>query len=217
MLARSSRHSVAVACALAACSAACGGKHAKPRPEADPATFVALADQIVRNVPAPGAARDCKPEDLVGATMTQVTLLKIVKQPVANDPEHADWVNPPQLDSEDARLLADPKTSPEVARQAAAALLAAPGYVVYRVDLVNAPMALGVKDPKIGTIGARVFAYDKTGTLKCALVYAFQNTQAKSDWAIAHATHAIVEPEIAKMLREDLTAQYLKNAPRGPR
>ena len=192
---------------LAAC-----GKHA---PEADPAKVTPLAVTMVKNVPAPGAVRDCKPEELVGVAMTQPTLLGLAKWKLDNEPEHQAWINPTELESEAARTLADPAADATAARRAAAELLAAPAWIVYRIDLVNAPMAIGVKDPKIGTVGGRVIRYEKTGVPTCVFLFTFQNTKEKNDWALANATHAVVEPEIAKALRDDLTAQYLKLVPRA--
>jgi len=212
MSARSFRRELIAACCLAA---SCG-KSAPAKPEADPKKVVALAAKIVLDVPAPAVVRACKPEDLVGISMTQVTLLQVAHDKVDDTPEHADWINPSQLDSPAARVLADPKADATAARQAAAEVLAAPGYTVYRVDIVNAPLALGVKDPKIGTISGRVFHYDKSGSIVCATLFDFQDDPKVNDWALAHADHAYVQPEIVRALREDLNAQYLKYAPRPP-
>ncbi len=212
MSARSFRRELIAAC----CVAAGCGKAAPAKPEADPKKVVELAAKILRDVPAPAAVRNCKPEDLVGIAMTQVTLLQVAHEKVDDTPEHADWINPPQLDSPAARMLADPKVDATAARQAAAEVLAAPGYTIYRVDIVNAPLALGVKDPKIGTVAGRVFHYDKSGSIVCAQLFDFQDTPERNEWALAHADRAYVQPEIVKALREDLNAQYLKYAPRAP-
>ena len=218
MSGRSSRRDrLAVVLAATACAAsgACR-KHAPPKPEADPARAIALAKQIAHDVPAPGAVRDCTEGELAGGiTMTQLTLLRMAREPVSDRPEHADWTNPPELDSPAARVLADPHADPKAAREAAAEILAAPFYLVYRVDDVNAPMAIGIKEPKIGTIGARVLRYDRTAHPVCVIVYAFQNDKATSDLAIAHSDRAVMDPRIAKALRDDLTRQYLLSAPRG--
>src|ERR1700733_11423460 len=151
--ARSFMRSVAIAaCAVVACHST---------PEADPGKVVALAKEMIAHVPAPAGVRNCKPDELVGTSLTQLTLLKIAKATINTDTIHAEWINPPQLDAPAARVLADPNSDPTAARQAAAELLAAPFYVVYRVDSVNAPIAVEVKDPKIGTVGARAIRYDK--------------------------------------------------------
>src|SRR5882672_2534176 len=81
-------------------------------------------------------------------------------------------------------------------REAAAVLLAAPAYVVYKVDDVNAPMALAVKELKIGTIATRVIRYANTGVPDCVTVFYFQNTKDKSDWAISVSTKALIDPAV---------------------
>ena len=147
--------------------------------------------------------------------MTHNTLLKIAGQPLAKDPEHADWVNPPALDHTAARTLADPTADPKLARQAAAELLQAPFYLVYRIDNVDAPVAIGVKELKIGTIGARLIRYAKTGRVDCARVFYWQNTPAKNAWAIEKSDRAFIEPGVAKAMQDDLVSEYLRLAPRG--
>jgi hypothetical protein len=212
MSARSFRRELIAACSVAA---ACG-KHGPPKPEADPKKVVELAGKILRNVPAPAVARDCKPEDLVGTTMTQVTLLQVAHEKVDDTPEHMDWINPPDLDSPAARVLADPKADTTAAREAAAEILAGAGYTIYRVDIVNAPLALGVKDPKLSTVSGRVFHYDKAGAIVCAHLFDVVEDPEKGAWAVAHADRAYVQPEIVRAVREDLHTQYVKTAPRAP-
>ncbi|MDB4957777.1 MAG: hypothetical protein JWO36_5346 [Myxococcales bacterium] len=179
--------------------------------------MVAVAKQMVQNVPAPAASHDCKPEELTGATLTNITLRRIAGLTNAADPEHAEWINPSELETSAARVLADPKADAVAARRAAAELLAAPGFVVYRIDIVNAPIALEVKDLKLGTVGARAIHYDKTGEPTCVLYFTFANDKAKSDWAIGKSDRAIIDPVVAKAMREDLKEQYLKSYPRPPR
>jgi hypothetical protein len=99
-------------------------------------------------------------------------------------------------------------------REAAGALLAAPGWLVYRIDMVNAPIALAVKELKIGTVGARAIRYDRAGQPVCVKLFYFQNDKAKNDWAIAKSNKAYIEPEVAKAMRDDLVDQLLKHAPR---
>jgi len=176
----------------------------------------ALAAKMAHEVPTVAAVRDCTTDDLTGgATMTFRTLMVLGDQKLNDQPEEAAWINPPELDAPAARTLVDPATKPLAARQAAAELLAAPFWVAYKVDMVNAPMALGVKELKQGTVGTRVIRYEKTGLPSCALVFFFQNDKAISDDAIAKSDKAIIDPAIAKMLREDLIAQWIKQAPRG--
>jgi hypothetical protein len=192
---------------------ACGDKAAKP--EADPATVVALAAKMIDNTPVPVAVRECKPEEL-GAPMevTFRTLHELAGQKLGTQPEDAEWINPHDLDSPAARTFVD-TTLPTQKREAAAVLLAAPAWIVYRVDLVNAPMAIGVKELKIGTIGMRLIRYDKDARPVCVTVFNFQNTQEKTDWAISITNKAYVDAAVAKELRDDLTAQMLKLVPRG--
>lgn len=190
--------------------AACG--HSAPKqPEADPAAVKALAKKMADSVPAPAAARLCTKADYKDIpTVTFRTVLVLSGEPIHADPEHAEWINPPGLESDAFHTVATGD------RHAAAQLLAAPGWLVYKVDMVNAPIALGVKELKIGTIGARAIRYNtKTGIPDCVEVFYFQNDQAKSDAAIQKCDRAIVPPEVAKDMRDDLTAQYLTHAPRG--
>jgi len=192
---------------------ACGKKADAPKkPTADPAKVHALAAEMIKNVPAMGAVPQCEDSQLGGgATMTYRTVEQLGGEKISPDPEHAAWINPPQLDSPAARKLADGADDHE----AAAELLAAPFYVVYRVEMVNAPIALAVKELKIGTVGTRIIRYDKAGRAVCARAWYFQNDQAKSDWAIEHSTHTLIDPEIAEAMRQDLAQQFVKLAPRG--
>ena len=206
MWARSSLLSVV---ALAACG------HKPHKPEADPAKAVALAAKLIDNMPVPVAVRECKPEEL-GAPMqaTWRTVHEIAGQKPGTGPEDAEWINPHDFDSPAARTFVE-TTDATAKREAAAAMLAAPAWIVYRVDLVNAPMAIGVKELKIGTIGMRIIRYDKDAHPVCVTVFNFQNTQEKTDWAISITNKAYVDAAVAKELRDDLTAQYLKLVPRG--
>lgn len=217
MPARSSRHSVTLLALVLA--AACGksGSREPTKPEADPAQVKALAAQMAKNVPTPAAARECTVDDLRGgATMTFRTLMQLGEQKLSESPEESAWINPVELDVPAARALAEPPkdAKPKAARHAAAELLAAPFWVAYKVDLVNAPMALGVKELKIGTIHTRVIRYEKTGVPGCVLIFNFQNDRAVSDKAIEMSDKPNIDPAVAKVLREDLVAQYLKLAPR---
>lgn len=218
MLAPSSRPSrtLLVAAVLVA-SAACGKKAAKKKPEADPALVKALAAKMAHSVPAPAALRDCSSDDLTGgAPMTFRSLVVLAGLPVPPDkPEYAEWINPPALEAPAVHTLVAATSTPVEQRQAAAELVNAPFWVAYKVDMVNAPMALGVKELKTGTVATRVIRYEKTGIPSCALVFFFQNDKAISDDAIAKSDKATIDPAIAKLLREDLTAQFIKQAPRG--
>lgn len=205
MSGRSSLRSVALAALVAAC-----GNKAKA-PEADPAPIVATLQQAVKAFPGPGAP-DCKDADVIGgATMTAVTFFQIAGYKYdASQPNYQEWVNPHELDSPAARVLADPKASTTAKRQAAAELNAAPFYLVYHVDLVNAPMALAVKELKIGTVNARAVRFDKRGQPICVRVFGWQNDKQVSDSAIKRSNKALIDPEIARELQLDIRKQYLE-------
>jgi hypothetical protein len=209
MSGRSSPHSLLLLAALAAC------KSTAKQPEADPALVKALAAKMAQNMPAPQAVRACQPKDYVGVpTLTYRTLLQLGDLPVKPDPEHADWINPLQLESP---IVHDLTAADETTRRRAAAqMMSVPGWVIYKVDLVNAPMALGIKELKIGTIGARALRFGSNGFPECVEIFYFQNDQKVSDAAIAKSDRAIIDPAIAKTLRDDLAQQYLMHAPRAP-
>jgi hypothetical protein len=215
MSAPSSRHSALVA--AVALAAACGKSSAKKKPEADPALVKALAARMAHSVPAPAALRDCSSDDLTGGVpMMFRSLVVLAGVPLPQDkPEYAQWINPRELEAPAVTTLVDGTAPPLEQRQAAAVLVNAPFWVAYKVDMVNAPMALGVKELKTGTVATRVIRYEKTGIPSCALVFFFQNDKAISDDAIAKSDKAAIDPAIAKILRDDLTAQFIKQAPRG--
>lgn len=192
---------------LVAAAGGCGGKKV---PEADPAAFVALAGTMLNNVPPPGATPCDGPQVLGGATMTMRTLLDIAKRPYEDRPERRDFVNPPELDVPAARVLLDPKASERDRRRAAAELAAAPFFLVYNIDHVDVPMALGFKELKIGIASGRALRYDRKGNLECARVFSWHNDEKVSEDAIAKSDKAVIDPAIAKLLRDDLTAQLLK-------
>jgi hypothetical protein len=198
--------------AIATLVAACSAQH---KPEADPERLIPLMRTMDQSTLPPGVQK-CKPEDMVGgATMTHATLLKIAKAPPSQDqgPQDEDWINPPELDVPAARELIDPTASELTRRHAAYELLSAPFFLVYRVEMVDAPMAIGVKDLKRGTVGVRVLRFDQLGNLECVKALLFQNTLAKSDWAIVRSNVAKIDPKIAASLRDDLRDQLLKRIP----
>jgi hypothetical protein len=197
-----------------AAATACG-KSARAKPEANPDDVKAFASKAAHQIPTPAAVRDCTPADFTGgAPLTFRALLSLAGEKLSDAPEESAWINPPELDAPSVRTLLDAAATPTAKRQAAAALLAAPFYVVYKVDLVNAPMALGVKELKIGTVATRIVRFEKSGAPSCALVWNFQNDQAVSDAAIDKSDKPAIDPAIAKILQEDLTAQLIKLAPR---
>jgi hypothetical protein len=215
MWARSSRRDLLVAaCALAL--AACGKSEGPSKPEADPAKVHQLAAKMLREVPTPAAVPECTQADFDGGLhMTWRTLMQIGGGKIPSRPEDQDWINPHALDAAAARTLAEPPTDQKLARQAAAEALAAPHWIVYKVDYVNAPMALEVKDLKQGTVGTRIIRYEKTGLPGCVLVWFFQNDQKISDDAIAVSDKAAIDPAVAQILRDDLVHQFVTTAPRG--
>jgi uncharacterized membrane protein YbaN (DUF454 family)/predicted small lipoprotein YifL len=208
MSARSSLHNLALLAALVAC-----GSKGKA-PEADPAKVTAIAKQMVKTFPGPGA-KECDGKDVVGgATMTATTFFALAGTTYDKaKPEYQEYVNPHELDSPAARTLLDAKASEQQKRQAAAELLAAPFYLVYHVDLVNAPMALAVKELKRGTVGARAVRFDKTGMPQCVRVFYFQNDKALNEAMIAKSNQAVIDPAVAQALRDDLRVQMLKRVP----
>ena len=208
MSARSSLRSLA----LVACAVGCGTK--AKAPEADPLKVTAIAKQMARTFPGPGA-KECDGKDVVGgATFTATTFLTIAESSYdKSKPEYQEYVNPHELDSPAARTLIDDKATVQQKRQAAAELLSAPFYLVYHVDLVNAPMALEVKELKRGTVGARAVRFDKQGNAQCVRVFFFQNDKALNDEMIAKSNKAVIDPAVAKELRDDLRVQMLKRIP----
>lgn len=206
MWGRSSARSAAVAAAALAL-AAC----ARRPPEADPAEIQALALRIGKNVPVPGAARTCQPSELVGgATMTELTLRQLAKAEPSNEPTHGEWINPIELDSPAAIVLIDPASSAQVQRRAAAELLAAPFYLIYRIDHIAAPLALGVKEYKRGSVGARALRYDKHGKLVCLVVFDWLNDDTVSRQAFELAQRGQYGEKVITLVRDDLRAQMLK-------
>jgi hypothetical protein len=194
---------------------ACKGTPKQAPPEADPARVKALAAKIAANVPAPQATRPCHAADYTGLpTLTFRTVLQLGNATYTDDAEHADWINPPELESQATHDLLGSDATTQ--RRGAAALLSAPAWMIYKIDMVNAPMALGMKELKTGTIGARAIRFStKTGLPECVEIFYFQNDPKVSDLAISKSDRAIIDPAIAKMLRDDLHAQYIAHAPKA--
>ncbi len=206
MSARSSLHS---ALALLTAIAACGGK--KPGgPEGDPAKVTELAKKMVTNVPPPAGARPCTIGDLLGTQLTMTTLLRLAKDPVPDKFEYQEFVNPPSLDAPAASVLLDAKSVDDARRAAAGTLLAAKTFIVIKTEMVNVPMALGVKEMKRGALGMRAIGYDTTGTPTCIHVFTVRNDKQLSEWAMDHSDKPLIDPAVAKALRDDLTVQLVK-------
>ena len=196
--------------ALVALAAACGGEKAKarPKPEADPAKVEQLAKAITQSPPPLAGLRACAPADYAHPAMTLLTVLRLAKERIEDKPERADWINVAAIDTPAARTLLE-ASDPTARRQAAAELLAAQAYVVFRVDMVNVPLALEVKELKRGAVGVRAVGYDPTGTPVCVQHFLVQNDKAKSEWAMEKSDRAVVDPAIAQALRDDLQVQFL--------
>lgn len=179
------------------------------QPEADPAKVGALAHKLIANEPGMAAVRECKDADYVNTMpVTWRTLKLLGGDPIGKENREADWINPPQLDAPAFRKVLESKD-----RHAAAQVLRANAYLVHKVDVVNAPIALGIKELKIGSIGARAIRYERDGKPTCVALVDFTNDRAKSDWAISVSDKTLIDPAVAKAMRDDLADQYLKNAP----
>ena len=208
----SPRRSLALlACALGACSAK---KHDGVKGHVE--RVKVLASFMVENVPRPGVVGECKPGDFVGGyPMTHLSLLKLGGKTWEKErPEYADWINPAELDAPSARVLLDPAASREDQEYAAGDFIGAKFYVVYRVENVDAPVALGVKDLKMSTVGTHITKYGKDTIPVCSTVFHFQSSPEKSDWAIVHSDKAKIDPAVAQAVKDDLVARYLSLAPR---
>jgi len=169
---------------------------------------------MIANSPVPAAVPACSAQDLSGAVKMTFRTLQLIAGRTANrtSTETLDWANPTALDSAAAQSLLSPNGGVEHMRQAAGELLRAPSWIVYRVDLVNAPMALGIKELKTGTMTGRVIRYDRgSARPTCVTQWGVQNSPEKTDWAISVSTKSYIDPAVALVLREDLVAQYLSH------
>lgn len=180
------------------------------QPEADPAKVKALAHQLIANEPGMAAVRECKDADYANTIpVTWRTLKLLGGDPIGKENREADWINPAQLDAPAFRAVLEKND-----RHAAAQLLGKnAAYLVHKVDVVNAPIALGIKELKIGSIGARAIRYERDGKPTCVTLVDFTNDRAKSDWAISVSDKTLIDPAVAKAMRDDLADQYVKHAP----
>ena len=84
--------------------------------------------------------------------------------------------------------------------------------------MVNAPLALGVKELKPGTVGSRVIIrFDNNAPAPRrarACVRVPELARAQTEWAIAKSDKAGIDPLVSQALRDDLAAQYVKLAPK---
>ncbi len=195
--------------ALLVALSACGSKKATGN-DGDPAKLQAVAKKMVVNVPPPAGARPCTIGDLMGTQLTMTTLLRLAADPVPDKFEYQEFVNPPSLDALEATVLLDAKSSDEDRRTAAGRLLAAKTFIVIKTEMVNVPMALGVKEMKRGALGMRAIGYDATGTPTCIHVFTVRNDKQVSEWAMDQSDKPLIDPAVAKALRDDLTVQLVK-------
>jgi hypothetical protein len=187
---------------LAASLGGCGSK----APEADPEKIRALADRLLRIMPPLAGVRACVEADYELPAMSLVTAVELAKETMPDRPEFERWINPPEIDAPAFRTVLTSKNETE-RRRAAAQLLAAKGYIVYRVDMVNVPLALEVKELKRGAVGVRAVGIDKADSVFCVRNFTVQNDKEKSEWAMKTTTLPTVDPMVAKALRDDLTFQ----------
>jgi hypothetical protein len=200
MSGRSSLPSIAIALAIAGC--------ADKVPEADPAKVAPLAQVMIKNIPPPAGARDCTVGDLHATPLTARALFQLGAEPLPDKvPEYDAWVNPAELDAPAVRVLVDKAASETDRRRAAAALLGSKTFIVYKVEMVNVPIALGIKELKRGALGMRAIGYDAKGNATCLLVFTVQNDKAVSEWAMDKSDKALIDPAIAKAVRDDLSKQ----------
>lgn len=201
----SARSSLPRLCILAALvtTGACGSK----APEADPAKLEAKLKLLVSKEPPLGASiRRCEEKDYENPAITVPTARTIAKMDIPDIPEMANWINPPEIDAPAFRTVMESKDE-RARRRATALLLGAKGYMLYRVDLVNVPMALGLKELKRGAVGARVIGYDQNLNIVCVRDFLFQNDKAVSEEAMRTSTKPTIDPAVMKRLREDLAEQ----------
>ncbi len=196
-------------------AAGCGNSKAKKAPEADPAIAKDVATRLIQAMPSPSQTRECTDADVANVpSITYRSLLALAGRPTPpTEATLMPWLNPPQLDGPGVATLLDPNADATARRRAAAQFEAASkAVIVYRVDMVNAPLALSVKHPIRGTVHTRTIRFDN-GRPTCVMLVSFQNDKEKSDWAIARSNTAMIEPEVAKTMQDDLTEQYIKVAP----
>ena len=199
MSGRSSRCSALVLIALGACS--------KPAPQADPATLEAKLKLLVSKEPPLGTSlRRCEEKDYENPAITVPTARAIARLPIPDVPEMASWINPPEIDAPAYRVVLESKDE-KARRRATWQLLNANGYILYRVDLVNVPMALNLKELKRGAVGARAIGYDRNLNIACVRDFLFQNDKALSEESMRVSTKPVVDPEVIRKLRDDLGVQ----------
>ncbi len=186
--------------------AACGSKG----PDADPKKVEALAASMLKNIPFPAAVKECADADFTGTyPLTERTVVKMSKQPVPPEPEYADWVNPTDADFPSVFQLADDTATESSKRKAAGELLAATAFVMFHVDIVDIPIAVGSKELKRGYAGFRAIRYDHSGKATCVRVFVVKNSKKVAEWAQDQVEKsALVDPKVQNAVREDFRVQY---------
>jgi hypothetical protein len=78
---------------------------------------------------------------------------------------------------------------------------------VYRAEMIDVPLATGVKELKRGAAGLRAIGYDGAGNVTCITVFTIKPDKDVSEWAMDQSDKAVVDPAIAKALQQDLKIQ----------
>ena len=201
MSARSSLHSLLLL-TLAACSSK------KGPPEADPAEVTARAQLMIKNTPAPVSAPNCTVPQLNAPGITARSLILLAGNEVPKTPERTDWINPTEIDDPSVRAFLDAKDD-DAKRQAAVAVLAQKAWLVVRTEMIDVPLATGIKELKRGAVGMRAIGYDGAGNVTCITVFSFKNDKAVSEWAQEKSDKAEVDPAIQKALQQDLRTRLI--------
>lgn len=192
--------------ALATVPAGCGSKG----PDGDPKKVETLAASMLRNIPFPAAVKDCTDADFAGTyPLTERTVVKMSKQPIPPEPEYASWVNPSEVDFPSVFQLADDNAPESSKRKAAGELLAAKAFVMFHVDIVDIPIAVGIKELKRGYAGFRAIRYDHSGQATCVRVFVVKNSKKVAEWAQDQVEKsALVDPKVQTAVQDDFRVQY---------
>jgi hypothetical protein len=200
MSARSSAHSLLLVLA------ACGSKG----PDADPAKVATLAKTMLDNIPFPAAVKECTDADFEGThPLTERTTVKLSKQAIPPEPEYSDWANPSDVDYQSAFQLADDAADEKIKRKSAGEFLGAKGFVMYHVDIVDVPIAAGIRELKRGYAGYRAIRYDRAGKPTCVRVFTVKNSKKVAEWAQDQVEKAaMVDKTVQQAVQDDFRVQY---------
>ncbi len=165
---------------------------------------------MVKNVPFPAAVKDCADTDFEGTyPLTERTAIRLSKQEIPPDVEYADWVSPTEIDYPSALTLADDGAPDSLRRKAAGELLAAKGFVMYHVDIVDIPIGAGIKELKRGYAGYRAIRFDHKGKATCVRVFTVRNSKKVAEWAQDQVEKAAtVDREVQRAVQDDFRVQY---------